>query len=174
MLLQNVRAKHCVNVTYRGNSEKFCGSRMICYYQDKKKDKKLIITEPHREFANFSTNVCMFKFAWNSGVITTWSEPNFQRLGISRSSLVDELRGNPAAVARIEIWLAQQYHGSLDRTHSFLRIEAESVLSMANSVGIGSNSLTGCQFPFPAPLVPTRASVSVRLVPTSHSLPRIS
>ena len=71
-----------------------------------------------------SSVLCMFKFAWNSGVITTWSEPNFHSLGTNRSSLVDELRGNPAAVARIEIWLAQQYHGSLDRTHSFLRIEA--------------------------------------------------
>ncbi len=71
-----------------------------------------------------TVSVCMFKFAWNSGVITAWSEPNFHSLGTSRSSSVDELRGNPAVVARIEIWLAQQYHGSLDRTHSFLWIEA--------------------------------------------------
>ena len=95
-----------------------------------------------------SSVLCMFKFAWNSGVITTWSEPNFHSLGTNRSSLVDELRGNPAAVARIEIWLAQQYHGSLDRIHSFLKIEAfparpptESVLYCPWPTPLGSGTI---------------------------------
>jgi hypothetical protein len=44
----------------------------------------------------------------------------------------------------------------------------------ATTAEIGSYSVTDGQFPFPAPLVPIRASVSVRLVPTSHSFPRTS